>query len=302
MALVSFLFGENRDIFVNWAVALSLIFWFPIAKNNYPSEFAQVNSTFDVFVSILFVGVVFHFITRVFLQNRLSQRVSTILLMLSLFLLFIGVIIFIVFSAGFTTDTCDIYLSFEFFQDSQYADCWIGSFMSYLSLFLMYWFFMMLILMQIDVENTPCSKIEQLCQKNRFRLFWLIIADCCYIIFAIIYSQILTFTVELTVWFYGLTAFNGTTIILSLLFNFLIKSNINKGSSYIILYIWCIICLGIFIFGVVVYWDNQLNLWDFLAFVGESWMWSFSNVWILTEAFWPVINPENEVRYQSIAM
>ena len=30
--------------------------------------------------------------------------------------------------------------------------CWDGSFMSHLSLFLMYWFFMMLILIETDVE------------------------------------------------------------------------------------------------------------------------------------------------------
>ena len=299
MSLVSLLFGDYRDIFVNWAVALCVIFWFPIAKNNYPADLAQVNSTFDAFASILFIGVVFHFVARIFLKNG---RMFKILLMLSLLLLFIGVIIFIVFSGGFSTDTCDKYLLFELYQSSQYGQCWAGSFMSYLSLFLMYCYFMMLILLEMDVADTPFSKMEQLCHKNRFRLFWLIIADCCAVIFVIIYSELLEFTPGFSAWFYTLTALNGITIILSLLFNFVIKSNINKDHSYVILSIWCLICLGVFIFGVVVYWDNQLNLWDFLAFIGESWMWAFCNVWILTEGLWPVINPENEVRYQSIAM
>lgn len=309
-ALFSVFFGAKRDLFVNFAILLCVIFWFPLAKNNYPSGLAQVTPTFDAFIIMLLLSSIIHFVTRIFIKGKIANY----LYFLSMLLLFVGNIIFLIFSASFTTNGCDILAEYEDYFVTHYDQCWFGSFISYVSLVLMNNYFMILIFINCikfdnknknENENENKSLIEKaqdIFNNNILRFYYLIITIICSFLFCLFYdiTYIDVYSKGFYIWFYLSMTFNVLSIITGYIFRFIIIFQ-SKNYAFISLIIWCFIALCVYIFGCIAYWPNGSNISDNIAFLGENFMWSYVNVWFLNEAFYPIINKDDEYKYDPIA-
>eukprot|EP01083_Nonionella_stella_P235835 828894_1 len=282
--MVPFFFGEQRDIFVSFTLAISCVFWIPVFFQGDEGLLAGPTTSYFISIIIILAGCASNLVIGFIFKKDQMRGLNRI----SLLFLLIGAIDFIFSTAYYAKEGCQsLYSNDKIFYDT----CMTGNVLSYLAVTFIVVYLMMLIM----AHRLKRPALERIGNSDGARLFLLVAADIFNIIFAATFlvlfgGNIYTSNVK-GIW-YIIILFNIITLIVCI-----VTAPVNMASLHgkrrLCGFVWYGVCCLIVLYGSSVYWEIRVNDSDGILYVGKFILVSVNNVWLLNESFLYGYNPSD---------